>query len=114
MAGNHPKRLSTLAGLCGSEAKFDEIQEVLVSDEERSVQEVGEILQNFFRANEGTEVGYVLKQRTEKDGKGAKRLIDGYEVGSWFYPGDEATVKYWQAQEAKDPKGTKITYEVPF
>lgn len=91
--------LSTLAGLSGSDENFGRLQEALLSAEGKDDPEtVKQILTDFF--NEcGTEVGYVLKQRrrktdeTDDNGRPVYVLENGYEIGEWFYPSEEAKLR---------------------
>lgn len=99
--------LSTLAGLAGSEENFNALADALISSEDKSPEAVKMILSDFFREN-GGEIGYVLKQRTrnteelDDNGKPIKVLENGYEVGEFFYPTEDAKKRL--AKRANDGK----------
>jgi hypothetical protein len=60
-------------------------------------QTVQEILRDFLL---GKEVGYVLKQRKDKQEDGSKVLTDQYQVNSFFVPTDKG-MAYWTRAKGK-------------
>lgn len=111
--------ISTLQGMCGSEEGFQEFdtKRVLAFAEvqkagrsEFTAQEIRDLLKDFLlNDHEGQTLGYKLKQRSDKvsvneNGKGVYELQDGYELGAYFYPTDEAIKRFVSAVEKSKGK----------
>lgn len=94
--------VSTLRGLCGSEDRFDTLQEAFlsdpeVSDDNKSAKAVERILDNILVAKQGEEpfeIGYTLKQQQVKtDKKNAEGKF--IYINTKYYDIDN----FWEATE---------------
>jgi hypothetical protein len=61
---------------------------------------VQDILRNFLL---GLEVGYVLRQRSDKQEDGSKVLTEQYQVNSFFVP-DAKGMEYWTRSKGRRPR----------
>lgn len=99
--------VSKLQGIAGSDERFDQLWDALVTDEaEADPAQITATLREFLRENETETVGFVLTQK--KDGG---ELTDRYEVRQYFRTDDEKTVRYWL-----DRRGAVLAFDpdLPF
>ncbi len=128
---NQQDGVSTLKGLCGSDERFDALQEAFftnpdVTDADKSAKAIESILDGLLVAKQGEdpfEIGYVLRQDTVK----GKKLANGkyeylrtkyYKIDTWFEATDENKKKYRaiakkSAKKAEDA-GETCMYKVCF
>ncbi len=99
IAGPDDRTLANLQGLCGSAEHFEALGEAKDGLQEYTMESLSEFLQGYFGGLQNVEIGYILKQKTEKV-DGQKRATNFYEVGSWFYPTEEAIARLIE-REAK-------------
>lgn len=101
LAGATPEGLATLDAAIGEayEAKGAE----LTPEEIHSV-----IKHHIFNVVQQPTVGYVLKQKQDKEDDGTYTLAEGYEFGSFFNPTEDAIDAY--IKKAKDGK-CKLAFE---
>lgn len=101
--------LSILAGISGSEENFHQLAGKLQALEEKTPENVSEVIREFVNEN-NSEVGYILTQKQAKNEETGKyEPADGYEVGEWFYPTDENKRKL--AKRAANGK-LSLTFEI--
>lgn len=98
-----------LAGIAGSEDDYYELAARLQSIEgQKTPDVVAETIREFVNEVNPT-VGYILKQKSKKNDEGKYELENGYEIGNWFWPTEEA-----RAGLAKSAANGKLvlTFEV--
>lgn len=114
---NAVNRLAALKALAGSEEGFATLAEALLDLNEVTPEAVSAVLDTFFKENE-PEVGYILTQRydaLETDSGRKYVATDFYQVGSWFYPTDEAISRLRkQAENVAANLEVLFDEEVPF
>lgn len=118
-------RLSKLEGLAGSPEAFSRLASLLLGlpkDEKGvpSLEDLTGTLTNFFlEDNQGVQIGYVLRQATQKavgvdeetgEPKTVKVLTDNYEVGQYFYPTSKSIANWVKTAENK-PEKYRMTFD---
>jgi len=103
-------RITTLRGMCGSEAAFLNTMSRLFALPEVTPEAVTEVLRTSIDPQ--TIVGYVLQERRDKtgdfddQGRIVRKRSGFYEVGEWFYP-DADGIKRQVAIAGRAPKGNR-------
>lgn len=117
-------KLSALQGLAGTEERFVEVSTRLLAiqaggllEAEDLASQVQAVLHQFLLVEgEDVLIGYEMQQKTEdtgerdEKGKKIKVLVDGYELGSYFYP-TEKNLKAKRVYAERSPDKMKIAFD---
>jgi hypothetical protein len=90
------KKLTTLNILGGSPSGYATLEAALFTASEAASGKLGadqihEIINNHLADTGQPLIGYILRQKTDKNADGTKELVEGYEVYGYFYVDGEGT-----------------------
>lgn len=104
LVGPDDRSMAALEGLAGSRETFEALGEAKESLAEFTNESISEFLQEFFSNHQSVEIGYVLKQKTEKLGDGTRIRTPFYEIGSWYFPTEESIGKLIERARKSEEK----------